>query len=120
MSDTHEISNAAAFTYATSKLDAAAVLSASYPPDMYQAHNLGFIGTAYTAAHEGMELLLKVYLKKSLSMPREEAWGHDLGKLFLQWGQDRATAELAYQRDVLNVNSLRSPYASMVATMLAS
>ena len=102
MSDTHEISNAAAFTYATSKLDAAAALSASYRPDMYQAHNLGFIGTAYTAAHEGMELLLKVYLKRSLSMPREEAWGHDLGKLFMQWGQDRAKAELAYQSGVLN------------------
>ena len=66
MSDTHEISNAAAFTYATSKLDAAAVLSASYRPDMYQAHNLGFIGTAYTAAHEGMELLLRELVKKIL------------------------------------------------------
>lgn len=102
MSDTHEISNAAAFTYATSKLDAAAVLSASYRPDTYQAHNLGFIGTAYTAAHEGMELLLKVYLKRSLNMSREEAWGHDLGRLFMQWGQDRAKAELAYQSGVLN------------------
>ena len=101
MSDTHEISNAAAFIYATSKLDAAAALSASYRQDLYQAHNLGFIGTAYTAAHEGMELLLKVYLKRGPGREEQEAWGHDLGELFMQWEQGRTKAELTYQSDVL-------------------
>ena len=103
MNDTRDVSDTAAFTYATSKLDAAAVLSASHLLDMYQPQNLGFIGTAYTAAHEGMELLLKVYLKKGpKAIPREEAWGHDLGELFMKWDdQDRAKAELAYQDGVL-------------------
>ena len=101
MSDAHEVSNAAAFTYAISKLNAAAVLSASYRQDLFQAHNLGFIGTAYTAAHEGMELLLKVYLKRGLGREGQEAWGHDLGELFMQWKQGRIKAELAYQSYVL-------------------
>ena len=102
MSDTHEASNAAAFTYAISKLNAAAVLSASYRQDRFQAHNLGFIGTAYTAAHEGMELLLKVYLKRGPGGEGQEAWGHDLDKLFMQWKQGCTKAELTYQSDVLN------------------
>lgn len=106
MSDIREISNTEAFTYATGKLDAAAVLSASYLHDMYHAQNLGFIGAAYTAAHEAMELLLKVYLKRGLGMARGEAWGHDLGKLFMQWDEHeqghKARAELSYQRDVLS------------------
>ena len=53
-----DVSNAEAMTYATSKLDAAGVLSASFLQDMCAPHNLGFIGTAYTAAHGSMELLL--------------------------------------------------------------
>ena len=114
MSDTHEISNAAAFTYATSKLDAAAVLSASYRQDIYQAHDLGFIGTAYTAAHEGMELLLKVYLKRGLDRGEKEVWGHDLGKLFMQWDeQGRTTAEVAYQNYVWKDLRKRSQAAAL-------
>ena len=64
MSDPGGVSNTAALAYAASKLDAAAVLSASHLQDMYQPYNLGFISAAYTAAHETMELLLKLYLKK--------------------------------------------------------
>ena len=87
MSDLRGVSNTAVFAYAASKLDAAAVLSASHLQDMYQPYNLGFISAAYTAAHETMELLLKVYLKKGpMAMAREKAWGHDLGKLFMKWG----------------------------------
>ena len=48
------MSKAEGFTYATSKLDAAAMLSASSLSDMVGAYSLGFIGTAYTAAHEAM------------------------------------------------------------------
>ena len=111
MSDTHEVSNTEAFIYATSKLNAAAVLSASYLSDMIGAYNLGSIGTVYTAAHEGMELLLKVYLKRGLGRGEKEVWGHDLGELFLQWDeQGRTTAELAYQSGVLNdlkINRIR-------------
>jgi len=86
------------FIYAISKLEAAAEISASYLSDMINAYNLGFIGTTYTAAHEGMELLLKVYLKWSMG---KEVRGHDLGELFMQWDeQGRIKAELAYQNDV--------------------
>ena len=103
MSDPGGVSNKAAFAYAASKLDAAAVLSASHLQDMYQPYNLGFISAAYTAAHETMELLLKVYLKKGpWAIPRKEAWGHDLGELFMKWdAQGRTKAELAYQDGVL-------------------
>ncbi len=103
MSDLREDTNAESLTYATSKLEAAAVLSASHRQDWIRAHNLGFVGTAYTAAHEAMELLLKVYLRKGQpDMAREEAWGHDLGELFMKWDeQGRTKAELAYQRGVL-------------------
>ena len=103
MSDLREVTNTAAFAYATSKLDAAAVLSASHLQDMVHAYNLGFISAAYTAAHEAMELLLKVYLKRGpVAMARKEAWGHDLGKLFMKWDkQGRTKAELAYQNGVL-------------------
>ena len=103
MTDLRGVSNTAAFAYATSKLDAAAVLSASHLQDRYQPYNLGFISAAYTAAHEAMELLLKVYLKKGpSSMARKEAWGHDLGELFMKWDdQGRTEAELAYQNGVL-------------------
>lgn len=91
-----------AFTYATSKLRAAAVLSASYRHDWVPSYNLGFIGTAYTAAHEGMELLLKVYLRKVLKLSENQTKGHDLSKLFLKWDvEGRTNAEIAYQRGVL-------------------
>ena len=87
------------FTYAISKLDAAAELSASYLSDMMDVYNLGFIGMAYAAAHEGMELLLKVHLKWSMG---KEVRGHDLGKLFMQWDeQSRIKAELSYQNGML-------------------
>ena len=59
MSDLRGVSPNAAFAYFASKLDAAAVLSASHLQDVYQPYNLGFISAAYTAAHETMELLLK-------------------------------------------------------------
>ena len=96
--DIHE-EPAEAFLYVISKLDAAAVLSASYRSDMISPYNLGFIGTAYTAAHEGMELLLKAYLRKVMG---KESHGHDLGKLFMQWDKEaRTKAELAYQNHVL-------------------
>ena len=102
MSDVREVSSMEAFAYATSKLSAAAVLSAAPHQDIYYAYNLGFIGTAYTATHEAMELLLKVYLKRGMGMVRNKVWGHDLGKLFMQWDeQGRTKAELAYQRGVL-------------------
>ena len=91
-----------AFLYATSKLRAAAVLSASYHSDMIPSYNLGFIGTAYTAAHEGMELLLKVYLRRVLKLDENKTWGHDLGELFMKWDQQgRHKAEVAYQGSVL-------------------
>ena len=86
------------FTYAISKLDVATEISASYLSDSIQAYNLGFIGTTYTAAHEGMELLLKVYLKWNMG---KDVRGHDLGKLFMQWDeQGRTKTELAYQNGV--------------------
>ena len=43
MSDLRGVSPTAAFAYAASKLDAAAVLSASHLQDMYQPYNLGFL-----------------------------------------------------------------------------
>ena len=91
------------FTYATSKLDAAAVLSASYRHDMVPMQNLGYIGTAYTAVHEAVELLLKLYLRRGpLNRSYEETHGHDLGKLYMEWDDHgRVDAELAYQRDEL-------------------
>ena len=103
MCDERKDRGAEAFTYATSKLDAAAVLSASHHQDIIPAYNLGFIGTAYTAAHEAMELLLKVYLKRGrMAIEPNEAWGHDLGELFMKWDANgRTEAELAYQRGVL-------------------
>ncbi len=89
-----------AFLYATSKLDAVTILSASWHIDMVQEYNMGFIGTAYTAAHEAMELLLKVYLREAKGWGEEETKGHDLGKLFMMWDHgDRLEAELEYQSE---------------------
>ena len=91
-----------ALIYATSKLHAAAVLSASYPNDIIRLYNLGFISAAYTTAHEGMELLLKVYLRKVMGKQKEESKGHDLGELFEKWDEEaRTKAELAYQNHVV-------------------
>ncbi len=85
MSGHREVSDAESFTYATSKLEAAAVLSASHVQDWVPAYNLGFIGIAYTAAHEAMELLLKLYLRRGPGdLERKQAWGHDLGDLFMK------------------------------------
>ena len=79
--------NTKAFIYATSKLDAAAVMAASLGQDVIPAYNLGFVSAAYTTAHEAMELLLKVYLIRGpMALPREEVRGHDLGKLFYEVG----------------------------------
>ena len=107
--------DAAARTYATAKLNAAAVLSASYLRDMYDPETLGFISTAYTAAHEAMELLLKLYLRRGLKKPEKKTQGHDLGKLFMMWDEERRTkAELEYQCVVLadiNDNRINSPEA---------
>ena len=102
MNNARDVSNAAVFTYATSKLDAAASLSASYHHDLSPSYNLGFISTAYTAAHEGMELLLKVYLKRGSGFDSNKIRSHDLGELFMLWDKKmRTNAELAYQRGVL-------------------
>lgn len=111
--------NIDAFTYAISKLRAAAVLSAFYRHDMYNTHNLGFIGTTYTIAHEGMELLLKVYLRRVLKLDGKKTWGHDLGKLFMKWdAKSRTKAEIAYQEGVLNdLESNRICQAALKATM---
>ncbi len=38
MNDIHDVSDMEAITYAASKLDAAAALSASYHPDAYKPH----------------------------------------------------------------------------------
>ena len=102
MNNARDVSSAAAFTYATSKLDAAALLSASYHHDLYPAQNLGFISTAYTAAHEGMELLLKVYLKRESRFDLNKIRRHDLGELFMLWDKEmRTNAELTYQKGIL-------------------
>lgn len=95
--------NVDAFIYATSKLKAAGVLSAVYRHDMMHSYNLGFIGTAYTAAHEAVELLLKLYLRRGpTNVPMDKTRGHDLGKLFKRWSiVGQSEAEVAYQRDVL-------------------
>ena len=78
----------------TAEADAAAVLSASHLQDMYQPYNFGFISAAYTAAHETMELLLKLYLKKGpRTIRRKEAWGHDLGELFMKWDAQGRTMD---------------------------
>ena len=50
MIDLHEDSAAESLTYATSKLEAAAVLSAFYRHDVIRAHNLGSI-LAVTSPH---------------------------------------------------------------------
>ena len=109
--DESGVSNVDAFTYATSKLKAAAVLSAVYRHDMMPSYNLGFMGTAYTAAHEAVELLLKLYLRRGpMDVPSEKTRGHDLAKLFRRWSwSGRSKAEIAYQRDVfgdLNLNRI--------------
>ena len=102
MNNAPDVSNAAVFTYATAKIDAAAYLSASYRPDLYFSQNLGFISTAYTAAHEGMELLLKVYLKRGRKFDSNKIRDHDLGKLFMLWDREmRTNAEITYQKGVL-------------------
>ena len=100
--DINDVSDRDAHTYATTKLAAAAVLSASYLPDMVAAYNLGFVGAAYTTAHEAVELLLKLYLQRGPQrLPARETWGHDLAELFGKWSDDgRRDAELAYQTRV--------------------
>ena len=101
--DESGVSNVEAMTYAKSKLKAAAVLSAVYRHDMMPSYNLGFMGTAYTAAHEAVELLLKLYLRRGpVEVPWEKTRGHDLANLFRRWSPSaRSTAEIAYQCDVL-------------------
>ena len=100
--DINDVSERDAHTYATTKLAAAAVLSASYLPDMVAAYNLGFVGAAYTTAHEAVELLLKLYLQRGPQrLAARETWGHDLAELFGKWSDDgRRDAELAYQTRV--------------------
>ena len=82
----------------------------SLSPRCVPAHNLGFIGTAYTAAHEGMELLLTVYLRRTMKLGQNKTRGHDLGELFMMWNEKgRTAAELAYQHGVaqdLEVNRI--------------
>ena len=91
------------FTYATSKLDAAALLSALFPTgEMSFYYRLGFISTAYTLAHEAMELLLKSYLIRVSGMDQGKVRGHDLGRLFSKWDDTkREEAEVTYQRNTL-------------------
>ena len=97
------VSNVQAFTFATGKLNAAALLSAAYRRDDIHSHNEGFIGAAYTAAHEAMELLLKLYLRRGPGkVTLADSRGHDLCKLFEAWAcSDRQKAELKYQREML-------------------
>ena len=92
-----------AFLYAKARLSAAGVLSASYLHDMIAPYNLGFMGAAYTAAHESVELLLKLYLRRGPpALPDEKSQGHDLADLFEKWGRNgRQRAEVAYQANVL-------------------
>ena len=100
--DINDVSDRDAHTYATTKLAAAAVLSASFLPDMVAAYNLAFVGAAYTTAHEAVELLLKRYLQRGPQrLPARETWGHNLAELFGKWSDDgRRDAELAYQKRV--------------------
>ena len=48
--DINDVSDRDAHIYATTKLAAAAVLSASFRRDMVAAYNLAFVGAAYTTA----------------------------------------------------------------------
>ena len=58
---------------------------------------MGFVGEAYTAAHECAELVLKMHLENSGTEVPRRRHGHDLPRLFRLWGDDRDKAELAYQ-----------------------
>ena len=106
--DLDGVEDGEAHLYATARLSAAAVLSASYLHDMLAPHNLGFMGAAYTAAHESVELFLKLYLRRGPpALPDEESRGHHLPALFEKWGRDgRQRAEVAYQANVLGDLSL--------------
>ena len=91
----------ATFTFATSKLDAASIVAASFRRDLLPAQNLGFMGTAYSATHEATELILKIYLGKCLGRNPREFRDHHLGRMFDAWAPgDRESAELAYQREI--------------------
>ena len=85
-------------------------------PDDIPSYNEGFIGAAYTAAHEAMELLLKLYLRRGPgNVTPSDSRGHDLCMLFESWDcSARQKAELKYQRGILadldlNRISLLSP-----------
>ena len=101
--DISDVSGRDAHTYATTKLAAAAVLSASFQHDMVAAYNLAFVGAAYTTAHEAVELMLKLYMQRGPQrLPARATRGHDLAELFGKWSDDgRCNAELAYQTRVL-------------------
>lgn len=101
--DINDVSDRDAHIYATTKLAAAAVLSASFRRDMVAAYNLAFVGAAYTTAHEAVELLLKLYLQRGPQrLPAKATRGHDLAELFGKWSNDgRRNAELAYQTRIL-------------------
>ena len=80
---------------------AASIVAASYRHDAVLAHNLGFMGTAYSATHEATELILKIYIAKCLGGNPREFRDHHLGRMFDAWAnEDREGAELAYQKEV--------------------
>ena len=96
-----QVSDEDRFTFATSKLAAAAIVAASFRVDAVPAQNLGFMGTAYSATHEATELILKIYLERCLSRNPRRFRDHHLGTMFDAWSSDdRDSAELAYQRKI--------------------
>ena len=81
------------------RIEAASALAATVVPDMVRHYEMGFVGAAYTVAHECTELVLKMHLEglgvEYSTFGRD---GHDLPKLFGLWGDDREKAEVAYQK----------------------
>jgi len=81
------------------RIEAASALAATVLPDLVRHYEMGFVGAAYTVAHECTELVLKMHLDGvGVKYPTFGRKGHDLPKLFRLWGEDRERAELAYQK----------------------
>ncbi len=79
---------------------------------------MGFVGAAYTVAHECTELVLKLHLDSlGVKYPTFGRDGHDLPKLFELWGDDREKAEVAYQRWVVG-STVSSRLAEAIETTL--
>ena len=81
------------------QIEAAAALAATVLPDLVKHYKMGFVGAAYTVAHECAELVLKLHLDSlGIEYSTFGREGHDLPKLFELWSDDRDNAEVAYQR----------------------